>query len=245
MIGGLSIAVVIPAYNEEGSLRSVVLSVKKVMEKHYAGMYTIIIINDASTDGTLSIAQDLEREHSTIKVFQNPKNYGKNKSLLYAFKKITTDILCFIDADGQYFAEDLPLLLGELESGADIVNGYRSMRNDSFYRKLMSFSFNSFNRLMFHIKVHDVNCGMKAFLKTKTVLCMPQYNKARWFFDTELLARAYNLHLQVKEVPIKHKHRENGESKVNCIVLALETVFYAFLLRFSLFFVKLDSEEHD
>lgn len=242
------ITIVIPAYNEEESLQDVVTSVESVMKTRYTKNYTIIILDDASTDKTNIIAQDLAKKYHLIVVIRNDKNYGKNQSLVHAFESIKSGIICFIDADKQYFAEDIPLLIEKIKNGADIACGRRARRKDSIYRKIMSFSFNRFNRIMFSIKIHDINCGMKAFEYEKFIMCQPQYNQARWFFDTELLARAYRKKLKIEEVLISHRDRPFGRSKVNCILLALETIFYAIILKTSFLFKKdigsINNREH-
>lgn len=237
-MGDTQITIAIPAYNEEDSLRDTVISTEKVMEKKYSGEYKIIIIDDASHDNTYTIAKEIEEDHNTVSVIRNQENYGKNKSLIHAFQKINNGIICFIDGDNQYFASDLPVLIEKLKQGVDIVCGYRLRRRDPFYRKIMSYSFNQFNRIMFSIKMCDINCGMKGFHYEKFLLCKPQYNNARWFFDTELLARAYKQGLNIDEVQILHRNRPFGRSKVNCMILALETIFYACILKWSFLFKK-------
>lgn len=230
------ITIIIPAYNEETTISDVITFTNKVMKEKYDDQYSIIVIDDASTDNTYAYTKELERKIPQLTIVKNPKNYGKNKSLLHTLQKIDGGIICFIDGDNQYYPDDLTFFIEKVKNGASIVCGNRTKRADSFYRKVMSFFFNLFNKIMFSIQVHDINCGMKAFRYEEFMLCQPIYNSARWFFDTELLARAYHLNIRVNEVDVKHRDREEGISKVNCFALAFETFYYAILLKVDLFF---------
>lgn len=233
------ITIIIPAYNEETTISDVILSTDKVMKEKYNHRYSIIVIDDASTDQTYARTKELEKKFPHLTLVKNPENYGKNKSLLHTLQKTNGGIICFIDGDNQYYPEDLLCFIEKIKSGSSIVCGNRIKRADSFYRKFMSFFFNFFNRVMFSIRIHDINCGMKAFRYDDFMLCKPLFNNARWFFDTELLARAYHRNIRVDEVHINHRDREKGTSKVNCFALAFETFHYAFLLKIS-FLLKKD-----
>ena len=224
------ITVIIPAYNEEENLPEVIKSVNTVL----SGLktpYTIIIMDNASTDATPEIVRQFQKENSNIIGIRNPINLGRNNSLLTGLKHVSSGMVCFIDADNQYSAKDICVLIEKIKNGADLVCGYRKQRNDKGYRKVLSFFFNTINKTFFSIKMKDVNCGMKAMTHGSFVKCTPKFSKARWFFDTELLVRAINEGLKIEEVEVQHFERKKGTSKVNCFFVALETIWYCMLLK--------------
>ena len=227
------ITVIIPAYNEEENLAEVIKSVDSVL-KSLKTPYAIIIMDNASTDATPEIINQFQKENSNIVGVRNPINLGRNNSLLNGLKHVSSGMVCFIDADNQYSAKDICVLREKIRNGADLVCGYRKQRNDKDYRKVLSFFFNTVNKTFFSIKVKDVNCGMKAITYNTFVKCAPQYKKARWFFDTELLVRTVNEGLKIEEVEVQHFERKKGTSKVNCFFVAMETMWYCLLLRLDL-----------
>ena len=95
----------------------------------------------------------------------------------------------------------------------------------------MSKGFNVFNNIMFGIKIQDINCGLKAFKKEILNQVQLEYLDAKWFIDTELLAKAYRQKLNMTEIPIRHHARTEGDSKVVALKLAYETITYGILLK--------------
>lgn len=228
------LSVIIPAYNEEESLPKLIPAAITILNRHYPDKYEILVIDDCSSDGTANVCLKLQKKNPALHFFRNKRNLGKNKTIMKALDMSNGGIVLFIDADFQYFPSDIPLLVSALNSGNDIVCGWRRDRSDNPYRKVMSYCFNTFNRMMFGIKIHDVNCGLKAFRRGCLKKLNLSYLQARWFFDTELLARAYDGGFKVAEIIVKHKEREEGKSKVSCFNLASETLCYAVLLKLSL-----------
>ncbi len=224
------VTVIIPAYNEEENLHEVISSVNAVLNT-LTTSYTIIVMDNASTDTTPEIIRRFQEENKNIIGIRNSINLGRNNSLLNGLKQVSSGIVCFIDADNQYSAKDICVLVEKIKNGADLVCGYRKQRNDKGYRKVLSFFFNTINKTFFSIKVKDVNCGMKAMTYNAFAKCTPQYKRARWFFDTELLVRAISEKLKIEEVEVQHFERKKGDSKVNCFFVALETIWYCTLLR--------------
>jgi len=219
------ITVIVPAFNEQDNINEVIEGIRKAIP----GNINILIIDDCSTDRTNAICHSMG--FPNLKVKRNPLNLGKTQSILNAlFDDNDSDIMAFIDGDNQYYAEDLFNVI-ELAKHNDVVCGRRRDRHDSLYRKFMSFFFNLFNRTMFDIKIDDVNCGMKAFRTDIFKKINIKYTKARWFIDTELLARAYRHGLKIVQVDIRHKPREKGKSGVSGIKLAIETIMYGLRLK--------------
>ncbi len=229
----MKISVVIPAYNEQDTIVDIITEIDSIFKKLYDD-YEIIVVNDKSIDNTLNITEELSKKIKTLKIISNEKNLGKTKTVIKAFNTINTDILSFIDADYQYSPKDLPSIIQKVIDGYDICSGNRKNRMDSIYRKIASRSFNLFNRLVFNIQLDDVNCGLKAMRKDIFNKITIDYLNARWFIDTELLAKANHNNFKITQIDIDHSHRKKGSSKVNIMKLAVETIAYAILLKYKL-----------
>ena len=222
------ITVIIPAYNEEPIVKKLVLDTLHVMHS-FAKDYEIIVIDDGSTDLTCKEVLSIKNDH--VRLIRNEKNMGKTRTMLRGFGLARGDIISFIDADYQYDPQDLVTLIRTLKEGYDIATGHRKRRQDSLYRKIMSWSFNAFNEHLFGIRVKDVNCGLKVFTKSACKNIHIKYLNAKWFIDTELLARCYDKNIRIGESEVRHYQRTEGRSKVNCLMLARETIFYGILLK--------------
>jgi glycosyltransferase involved in cell wall biosynthesis len=230
-----SVAVMIPAYNEENTIARIINDTNNIFKRYYKN-YEIIIINDCSTDKTLEICNEQKKKIKNLKIYTNKVNMGKTKTILEGLDLTNADIISFIDADYQYDPQDLPKVIQKVIEGYDICSGKRKDRKDSLYRIFMSRLFNLFNRLMFSIKLEDVNCGLKAFKKNILNDINIEYLNAKWFIDTELLAKAYKKNMKITQVDINHFPREGGESKVFGIKLAIETIIYGIILKWRFIF---------
>lgn len=226
----LKATIIIPAYNEQDNIQDVIEDV--ISSVKYEN-FDVLVIDDGSTDKTNEICQELKQKYSNLEIMKNEPNLGKTLSIIKAIKLCKTDVVALIDGDNQFYAKDLNGILA-LTEYYDVVCGKIKNKYDSFHRKFMSRSFNLFNWAMFRIQVDDVNCGMKAF-RTDIFKDMEiKFTKARWFIDTELLARSYHRKLQITQLEINHKKRTKGESKVNTLKLATETLIYAVKLKWEL-----------
>src|SRR3989344_1512759 len=233
----IKVSVIIPAYNEEKSIGRIIKDVDQIFSDNYKN-YEIIIVDDASTDNTLKICDGLKKNYEKVRVYSNAKNLGKTKTVLKGFRLTDADIISFIDADYQYDPKDLVNVIAGVKSGLDICSGNRKKRHDALYRKILSIGFNLFNRIMFNIRIKDVNCGLKAFKKGVMDKINLKYVNAPWFIDTEVLTRAYNQKMKVGQVDIRHYHRETGKSKINTLSIVTETIYHGVLLKFDMIMNK-------
>ncbi len=234
----MKITVIVPAYNEEKTIGRIVQDIDSIFRGRYKD-YEILVMNDCSTDSTLEIVNQLKKKIKRLKVYTNEKNRGKTMTVLKGISISDAEIVSFIDADYQYDPLDLPTVIDKVANeGFDICTGIRQRRKDNFYRLFMSRGFNSFNRVMFGIKIKDVNCGLKAIRKNCFDRIRIEYTNAPWFIDTELLAKAYRRKMRVAQVPIRHHERKEGRSKVSGIKLAIETILYGIKLKTKFIFGK-------
>ena len=201
------LSVIVPAYNEEQSLNSLVERLSNTFKKNNIDG-EIIIVNDGSTDKTQEIATDLSKKFENIIVIQHNRRKEKTEALHTGFVNASGKLLAMIDADLQYAPEDLTKLLDKLNEGYDVVNGWRKNRKDSIIRKMPSSFYNAVSRFSFGMKIHDFNSGFKIF-------------KREVFEDLELrlgthrylLNIAHHKGYRVGEVEVIHFPRKKGKSK--------------------------------
>ncbi|MGM0600232.1 MAG: glycosyltransferase [Candidatus Rifleibacteriota bacterium] len=210
------ISVIIPVFNERPFIRECVLKVNRAAEK--AGLGTeIIIIDDASTDGTIEELQQLQQKHNEIIVFRQPENMGKGAALQRGIKEATGEYILFQDADLEYNPEDiLPLLQPLLKGQADVVYGSRFTISPA--RKILNFHHQAGNQfltllsnLATGLNLTDMETGYKAF-RADILKTLPLRSK-RFGIEPEITAKIAKRHCIIYEVPVSYNGRSYGEGK--------------------------------
>lgn len=160
----MDISVVIPLLNEEESLNELHDWIVTVMQSNRYS-YEILFIDDGSTDNSWSVIENLSQKNPNVKGIRFRKNYGKSQALNAAFKKVNGDIVITMDADLQDSPEEIPELYNLIaKDGFDLISGWKKKRYDSKIRKnLPSKLFNAVARKTSGLKLHDFNCGLKAY----------------------------------------------------------------------------------
>jgi len=204
----VDVSVIVPFFNEAGTLKYVIKRVEKALQK-VSSNYEVIMVDDGSSDGSGGIADQLVKENDKLKVKYHPKNLGKSAALNTGFKVAKGKYAAFIDADMQYEPMDIPMLLKPLKAGyVDAVNGWRKKRIDPPTKIIPSKIFNLLTSMFFGIKLHDWNCGLKAFKKEAIKNIYLSRNQHRF-----LIALIAQKGYKIGEVVIKHYARERGQSK--------------------------------
>jgi glycosyltransferase involved in cell wall biosynthesis len=158
------VSVIVPAYNEGDNIPSCVEQVSEAMRD--AGYKAeIIIVNDGSTDNTLSIARSLQMKCPSLRVLDLKRNYGKTTALKEGIRVAKGDAVAFFDADMQYDATDLVKLVGLMSYGTDVANGRRDFQAYELTRTAFSRIYNAILRLVFRLNVTDSNCGVKVLTR--------------------------------------------------------------------------------
>lgn len=210
---GLKIVITIPAYNEEKTIEDVIENIKQVMENtKYCYNYIILVVNDGSTDNTEEIASKagaIVYSHST------------NKGLAETFrtemklcKMLKPGIIVHTDADGQYKAEEIPLLIEQVESGYDLVLGSRfkgTIENMPVSKKLGNRAFSVLLSILTRKKISDGQTGFRAFsIKAATDLPIVSDHT----YTQEQIIRAVQHNYSIKEIPIYFAKRNDGKSRL-------------------------------
>ena len=213
------LSVVIPAYNEEGSIKKRSLEeVWSFLEKQKYD-WEVIVVDDASTDKTLLLSQEFAKTHKAIKVL--PESHrGKGGSVIAGMLKTTGDIVIFCDMDQATPINEFEKFIPKFEEGYDIVIGSRSGRKGApLIRKLMAYGFSLLRTIILRLPYKDTQCGFKAFKKEASEKI---FSKMKIFsenstangaavsagFDLEVLYLARKLGFKVAEVPVKWHHKE-------------------------------------
>lgn len=203
----MDISVIIPVYNEEGTLRELSERIMHVFEKeNYKG--EIIFINDGSTDKTPEILNALDSEQMFIRAIHFHRNKGKAAALQAGFEEAKGNFVITMDGDLQDEPSEIPALIAKLEEGFDIVSGWKKKRHDPISKRWPSKLFNSVARAMSGIKIHDFNCGLKAY-RREVVRQIRVYGEMhRWI---PVLAKVEGF--KTGEIVVTHHPRKSGKSK--------------------------------
>jgi glycosyltransferase involved in cell wall biosynthesis len=204
---GRKVSIVVPLLNEEESLRPLAREIKKVLSGAYNN-FEILFIDDGSTDKSLKELQQLHNEDRRNKYISFQKNYGKSAALQVGFQQATGDIIITMDADLQDDPNEIPNLIRKLDEGFDMVSGWKKVRFDPFIKKYSSRFFNAVTRLSSGIKIHDFNCGLKAY-KKPVVKSVQVYGELHRYIPVLAHWQGYS----VAEVPVKHHPRRFGKTK--------------------------------
>ena len=202
----IDLSIIVPVYNEEESIvelyQQIIDSVKNKLT------YELIFINDGSTDSSLEILNELLLNDNNIKIISFSSNKGKSESLNYAFNNCFGEIIITIDGDLQDDPAEFPNLIEKINSGSDMVTGWKKNRKDPISKKILSKIFNFVLRILTGIKIHDFNCGLKAY-KRIVIKSINIYGGLHRFIP--VLAK--NKGFTVDEIVVNHREREFGVSK--------------------------------
>lgn len=206
----MDISVVVPLYNEEESLPELHAWIKRVMEEN-GFSYEIIFVDDGSTDRSWEIITGLREQSDRVKAIKFQRNYGKSPALHCAFRKVEGNVVITMDADLQDSPDEIPELYRMIkEEGYDLVSGWKRKRyDDKLTKNLPSKFFNATARKVSGIKLHDFNCGLKAYRRS-LAKSIEVYNDMHRYIP--ILAKDAGFkHIGEKEV--RHQARKYGKSK--------------------------------
>ncbi len=206
----MDISVVVPLYNEEESLPELVEWIDRVMvENNFS--YEIVMVDDGSNDKSWEVICELSKRFETVKAIKFRRNYGKSAALNTAFERVSGDVVITMDADLQDSPDEIPELYKMvIEDDYDIVSGWKRKRYDSKLTKnLPSKIYNYFSRKMTGIKLHDMNCGLKAY-KNKVVKNIEVYGDMHRYIPVIAKWAGFN---KIGEKVVTHQKRKYGKSK--------------------------------
>lgn len=206
----MDLSLVIPLYNEEESLQELCDWISRVMNAHNYS-YDIILVDDGSTDNSWKVIEGLRSRNSNIKGIKFQRNYGKSAGLNEGFRVAEGEVIITMDADLQDNPEEIPELRRMiLEDGFDIVSGWKKKRYDNTLSKnIPSKFFNAVTRSASGIKLHDFNCGLKAYRK-KVVKSIEVYGEMHRYIPVIAKWAGFK---KIGEKAVEHRARKYGVSK--------------------------------
>jgi glycosyltransferase involved in cell wall biosynthesis len=206
---GLDISVVVPLYNEAESLPELVAWIDRVAQKNSLS-YEIIMVDDGSTDESWTVVQSLKEQYSAIRAISFMRNNGKSAALYCGFEMADGEVVFTMDADLQDSPDEIPEMRRMiLEDGYDLVSGWKRKRYDPVGKRWPSKFFNLTARVMSGIKLHDFNCGLKAY-RRKVVKSIEVYGEMHRYIP--ILAKNAGFK-RIGEKVVEHQERKYGVSK--------------------------------
>jgi glycosyltransferase AglD len=205
----VQVSVVLPAYNEVEYLQPAVDRTIQTLNR-FTQSYEVIIAEDGSTDGTAEHAEDLAQKTAGVRHIHRDQRLGRGTALNNAFKQSRGEVLVYMDLD---LATDLrylkPLIEAITLEGYDFSTGSRMMAESKAERTIgRSISSKTYNFLVRHMlgsKLRDHQCGFKAFKHDPLIQVLDEVQATHWFWDTEIMVRAYRHGFKIKEIPVEWK----------------------------------------
>lgn len=206
----MDISVVVPLFNEEESLPELTSWIKRVMEENNFS-YEIMMIDDGSRDSSWEVVRKLQKENPLIKGIKFRRNYGKSAALFCGFEAVQGDVVITMDADLQDSPDEIPELFRMIkEDGYDLVSGWKKKRHDPVLTKnLPSKLYNWTVRRMTGIKLHDMNCGLKAY-KKNVIKSIEVYGEMHRYIPVLAKWAGYK---NIGEKVVMHQERKYGVTK--------------------------------
>ena len=205
----MDISVVIPLYNEAESLPELFSWIERVMKEHNY-TYEVIFVNDGSTDNSWEVIEELKQRSPHIRGIKFRRNYGKSPGLHCGFQRAKGDVVITMDADLQDSPDEIPELYRMItEDGYDLVSGWKKKRYDPITKTLPTKLFNATARKFSGIKLHDFNCGLKAY-KNTVVKNIEVYGEMHRYIP--ILAKQAGF-TRIGEKVVHHQARKYGVTK--------------------------------
>lgn len=204
--GAKDISIVIPLFDEEQSLRELYESIRNALSRNWK--YEIIFVDDGSTDGSMRVLHDLRHKDRRVKIIRFRRNYGKSAALDVGFSHARGDFIITMDADLQDDPNEIPNMINEIKKGYDLVSGWKKKRRDPISKKIPSRFFNFVVSVMTGIKIHDFNCGLKAY-RREVAKEVEIYGELHRYIPVLAHWRGY----KIGEIPVQHYARKYGKTK--------------------------------
>ena len=201
------LSIVIPVYNEEESLQELLSRIDRVANTH-GYQISILMVDDGSTDGSWGVIESLAAQHSAVRGLKLRRNFGKAAALAAAFERVEGDFVITMDADLQDDPTEIPNLLAKLNEGYDVVSGWKQVRHDPWHKVFPSRLFNGMISWLTGVRLHDHNCGLKAY-RREVLNEVHLYGEMHRFVPVLAASKGF----RVAEIVIQHHPRKHGQSK--------------------------------
>ncbi len=201
----MKLSFVIPVLNEHDSLQQLYSEILKNLDSND---YEIIFVDDGSTDKSFDVMQKIATKNENVKIMKFRTNFGKADSLNAGFEVATGDIIFTMDADLQDNPQEISNFLKKIDEGYDIVTGWKKKRKDPINKIWPSKIFNAVTSSIFKLKLHDYNCGFKAY-KKEVIAELDIYGEMHRYIPALAHAKGF----KIAEIPVVHRKRKFGKTK--------------------------------
>lgn len=206
----LSISAFFPAYNDAGTIPSMIIAADVTL-RSLTDDYEIIIINDGSSDHTAEVLEELKRSYPRLKVVHHQKNRGYGGALRSGFANASKDLVFYTDGDAQYDPREIVLLLEAMTPEVDVVNGFKVKRSDPLHRVIIGKLYHWTVKTAFGLKVRDVDCDFRLF--RRTVFDRVRLERDSGVICVEMMKKVQDAGFTIVQVPVSHHHRAYGRSQ--------------------------------
>jgi glycosyltransferase involved in cell wall biosynthesis len=201
------ISVVVPLHNEERSIALLYEELQATLDA-LGQSWEAVFVDDGSVDGSFAALTRLHEAHENVRVVRLRRNFGKAAALATGFAQAQGETVVTIDADLQDDPAEIPRLLVKLEEGFDLVSGWKTRRRDPLRRRVLSRIFNWVTGRVSGLRLHDMNCGLKAY-RSEVVRGLRLYGELHRFIPVLAHYRGF----RIAELPVNHRPREHGRSR--------------------------------
>ena len=210
MIDRPSISVFFPAYNDAGTIASLVVLADQTL-RELTDDYEVIVVNDGSADHTRQVLSELESVYPKLRVVDHQKNRGYGSALRTGFESASKELIFYTDGDAQYDVRELALLVPLMTNDVDIVNGFKISRSDPMHRILIGNIYCWAIKIAFGIRIKDVDCDFR--LVRKAALSRVRLSSTSGTICVEMIKSLQDAGLRFAETPVHHYHRAYGKSQ--------------------------------
>ena len=210
MAAAPGISVFFPAYNDGGTIGSMVTEAIATL-KRLTDDYEVIVVNDASSDRTQEVLEELSDVYPQLRVVRHEKNRGYGGALRSGFAAASKELVFYTDGDAQYDVRELEALFAALRDDVDWVNGYKIGRSDPWYRVVIGTVYQHVVRLLFSLRVRDPDCDFR--LIRRRVFERVHLESNSGIICVEMMRKLQDAGYKVAEVPVHHYHRIYGRSQ--------------------------------
>ena len=226
-----SLSVFFPAYNDGGTIASLVIRAVQVAAR-LTPDFEVIIVNYGSTDSTQDIADELSRTYPQVRAIHHPRNRGYGGALRTGFAAATKHLIAYTDGDAQYDPAELDVLWNRLTPDADFVTGYKISRSDPWHRIVIGRIYHSTVKCLFRLRVRDVDCDFR--LMRREIFDRVKLERDTGVICLEMMRKIQDAGFRIVEVPVHHYHRAHGRSQFFNCRRALRTGIDVFKLWYAL-----------
>jgi glycosyltransferase involved in cell wall biosynthesis len=204
------LSVFFPAYNDSGTIASLVIAALAAARK-LTPDFEVIIVNDGSADATAEIADELARTYPEVRVVHHEGNRGYGGALRSGFAAATRELVFYTDGDAQYDPSEMAVLWGALTDDVDLVNGYKISRSDPLHRVVIGRIYHHAVKQLFGLRVRDVDCDFR--LMRRSIFDKVTLEKNSGVICLEMMKKIQDAGFRIAEVPVHHYHRVYGRSQ--------------------------------